>query len=109
MVNQRRFSLSFVIFFPPLALFVVVLLVTTKNYYDAVNRYIDSEYARIDRAMSRGIKVLTALDYSFTNYTNYANPLSEEHNSLVKKGLCYIWPIDVLLLESVYSEGVTCG
>ena len=105
MVNQRRFSLSFVIFFP-LALFVVVLLVTTKNYYDAVNRYIDSEYARIDRAMSRGIKVLTALDYSFTNYTNYANPLFEEHNSLVKKGLCYIWPIDVLLLESVYSEGL---
>lgn len=105
MVNQRRFSLSFVIFFP-LALFVVVLLVTTKNYYDAVNRYIDSEYSRIERAMSRGIKVLTALDYSFTNYTNYANPLFEEHNSLVKEGLCYLWPIDVLLLESVYSEGL---
>ncbi|TOI15439.1 hypothetical protein CGI68_07600, partial [Vibrio parahaemolyticus] len=83
MVNQRRFSLSFVVFFP-LVLFIVVMLVTTKNYYDAVNRYIDTEYSRIDRALTRGIKVLTALDYSFTNYSNFANPLSEEHNSIVK-------------------------
>ncbi|MDW1833362.1 diguanylate cyclase, partial [Vibrio sp. Vb1755] len=55
MVNQRRFSLSFVVFFP-LVLFIVVMLVTTKNYYDAVNRYIDTEYSRIDRALTRGIK-----------------------------------------------------
>ncbi|MDE0549728.1 GGDEF domain-containing protein [Vibrio sp. VP6] len=105
MVNQRRFSLSFVVFFP-LVLFIVVMLVTTKNYYDAVNRYIDTEYSRIDRALTRGIKVLTALDYSFTNYSNFANPLSEEHNSIVKGDICYIWPIDVLLLENVYSDGL---
>lgn len=82
------------------------MLVTTKNYYDAVNRYIDTEYSRIDRALTRGIKVLTALDYSFTNYSNFANPLSEEHNSIVKGDICYIWPIDVLLLENVYSDGL---
>ncbi|MDW3170798.1 diguanylate cyclase, partial [Vibrio sp. Y184] len=105
MVNQRRFSLSFVVFFP-LVLFIVVMLVTTKNYYNAVNRYIDTEYSRIDRALTRGIKVLTALDYSFTNYSNFANPLSEEHNSIVKGDICYIWPIDVLLLENVYSDGL---
>lgn len=97
---------SHLLFFFPLVLFIVVMLVTTKNYYDAVNRYIDTEYSRIDRALTRGIKVLTALDYSFTNYSNFANPLSEEHNSIVKGDICYIWPIDVLLLENVYSDGL---
>jgi diguanylate cyclase (GGDEF)-like protein len=99
MVNQRRFSNSFVIFFP-LILFVVVLLVTAKNYFDAVNRNIDTEYARIDRALSRGIKVLAALDYSFSHFINDANPLSVGHSYLIKDELCYIWPIQMKSVDS---------
>ncbi|MGR5132246.1 diguanylate cyclase [Vibrio alfacsensis] len=105
MGNQRRFSLKFVIFFP-LALFSMVMLLTAKNYYDAVNRYIDLEYARVDRALGRGIKVLTALDYSFTNYSNASHPILQEHNHTIQNELCYIWPIDVLLLENVYEGGL---
>ncbi|MEF1310103.1 GGDEF domain-containing protein [Vibrio mytili] len=105
MINKRRFSLSFVIIFP-LMLFVIVILVTTKNYYDSVNRYIDVEYARVDRALARGVKVLSALDYSFSNYTNYALPLTKEHNQMLKDGTCYIWPINRLLLDKPYTGGL---
>ena len=103
MFNKRRFSNSFVIFFP-LTLFVVVLLVSAKNYYDAVNRNLDSEYARIERAIVRGMKVLTALDYSFSNFINRENPLSEGHSYLVKDGFCYIWPIQMSRVQQV-DEG----
>ena len=105
MGNKRRFSLKFVIFFP-LFLFCVVMLVTAKNYYDAMNRYITLEYSQVDRAIDRAIKVLTALDYSFVNYSNPAHPLFKEHNHMEKNGLCYVWPIDVLLLENKHSGGL---
>ncbi|WP_440889917.1 sensor domain-containing diguanylate cyclase [Vibrio sp. WZ-1] len=105
MGNQRRFSLKFVIFFP-LFLLCVVMLVTAKNYYDAMNRYIDLEYAKIDRAVNRAVKVLTALDYSFVNYSNPAHPLFKEHNHMLENDLCYVWPIDVLLLENTHSGGL---
>ncbi|YCO04652.1 GGDEF domain-containing protein [Vibrio sp. VNB-15] len=105
MGNKRRFSLKFVIFFP-LFLFIVVMIVTAKNYYDAMNRYITLEYAQVDRALDRAIKVLTALDYSFINYSNPAHPLFKEHNHMMKDGLCHVWPIDVLLLENAHSGGL---
>ncbi|WP_211919703.1 diguanylate cyclase [Vibrio sp. B1REV9] len=105
MGNQRRFSFKFVIFFP-FFLFCVVMVVTAKNYYDAMNRYIDLEYAQVDRALGRAIKVLTALDYSFINYSNPTHPLFKEHNHKLENGLCYIWPIDVLLLENTHSGGL---
>ncbi|EDP58225.1 diguanylate cyclase [Vibrio sp. AND4] len=105
MGNKRRFSLKFVIFFP-LILFCVVISVTAKNYYDAMNRYVTLEYAQIDRSIDRAIKVLTALDYSFVNYSNPAHPLFKEHNYRVKDGICYVWPIDVLLLENKHSAGL---
>ncbi len=105
MGNKRRFSLKFVIFFP-LFLFVAVMIVTAKNYYDAMNRYITLEYAQIDRALNRAIKVLTALDYSFVNYSNPAHPLFQEHNDMIRNGMCYVWPIDVLLLENKHSGGL---
>ncbi|MHA2716007.1 GGDEF domain-containing protein [Vibrio owensii] len=105
MGNKRRFSLKFVILFP-LFLFVAVMIVTAKNYYDAMNRYITLEYAQIDRALNRAIKVLTALDYSFVNYSNPAHPLFQEHNHMIRNGMCYVWPIDVLLLENKHSGGL---
>lgn len=82
----------------------MVLLVSAKNYYDAVNRNLDSEYARIERAIVRGMKVLTALDYSFSNFTNKENPLSGGHSYLVKDGFCYIWPIQMSRVQEV-DEG----
>ncbi len=82
------------------------MLVTAKNYYDAMNRYITLEYSQVDRAIDRAIKVLTALDYSFVNYSNPAHPLFKEHNHMEKNGLCYVWPIDVLLLENKHSGGL---
>ncbi|MET2848152.1 GGDEF domain-containing protein [Vibrio owensii] len=105
MGNKRRFSLKFVIFFP-LFLFIVVMIVTAKNYYDAMNRYITLEYAQVDRALGRAIKVLTALDYSFVNYSNPAHPLFQEHNHMLRDDLCFVWPIDVLLLENKHSGGL---
>jgi diguanylate cyclase (GGDEF)-like protein len=82
------------------------MIVTAKNYYDAMNRYIDLEYAQVDRAINRAIKVLTALDYSFINYSNPAHPLFKEHNYMLENDMCYVWPIDVLLLENTHAGGL---
>jgi len=97
---KRHYSLKFV-FLMPLVLASVVLALTGKNYYDSVNRDINEEYGRVVEALSRASKVISAIDYSFSNYSKSHYILMLEHNSHVKDGLCQMWPIDALLL----SEG----
>ncbi|WP_367986854.1 GGDEF domain-containing protein [Vibrio sp. NTOU-M3] len=98
MSEKRHFSLKFV-FLVPALLSLIVLALTVKNYYDAVNRDIDDEYARIARSLERSTKILTALDYSFSNYHKAGSDMMLEHNSRVNNDLCQMWPIDALLLS----------
>lgn len=97
---KRHFSVKFVLLMP-LVISLLVLALTGKNYYDSVNRDIDDEYERITEALSRASKVISAIDYSFSNYSKSGFILMLEHNSQMKDGLCQMWPIDALLL----SEG----
>ncbi|EGU52605.1 GGDEF family protein [Vibrio orientalis CIP 102891 = ATCC 33934] len=85
----------------PLVITLLVLALTGKNYYDSVNRDINDEYERVTEALSRASKVISAIDYSFSNYSKSNYILMLEHNVQVKDGLCQMWPIDALLL----SEG----
>ncbi|OAJ93904.1 sensor domain-containing diguanylate cyclase [Vibrio bivalvicida] len=95
---NRHFSLKFV-FLMPLAIAIIVLALTVKNYYDSVNRDIDDEYERIHAALSRSAKVISALDYSFSNSSKSNYILLVEHNRQVKGELCQMWPIDAALLS----------
>ncbi|RTZ16430.1 sensor domain-containing diguanylate cyclase [Vibrio aquaticus] len=97
---KRHFSLKFV-FLMPLVVSLLVLALTGKNYYDSVNRDIDDEYQRVVEAFARASKVISAIDYSFSNYSKSNYILMVEHNHHVENGLCQMWPIDMLLL----SEG----
>ncbi|NOH79253.1 diguanylate cyclase [Vibrio sp. RE86] len=97
---QRHFSLKFV-FLMPLFLVLLVFLLTTRNYYDSLIRDVDDEYSRIFAAMERASKVITAIDYSFSNYAKSHYIMMLEHNRQVVDGLCQMWPIDLMLL----SEG----
>lgn len=90
---NRHFSLKFV-FLMPLVIALVVLALTIKNYYDSVNRDINDEYERINAALSRAAKVISALDYSFSNYSKSNYILLVEHNRQIKGDLCQMWPID---------------
>ncbi|MGF1752079.1 diguanylate cyclase, partial [Vibrio makurazakiensis] len=94
---NRHFSLTFVFVFPAI-LAALMLALTAKNYYDSVNRDISNEYQRIIEVLKRTTKVVTALDYSFSNYYKSGNPLYLDHNMREVEGLCQIWPIDALLL-----------
>ncbi|SDH05852.1 diguanylate cyclase (GGDEF) domain-containing protein [Vibrio xiamenensis] len=93
---QRHFSLKFVLFVPALLSLIIFALALT-NYYDTVNRYIDLEYARIDRALLRSTKAIAAIDYSFSAYRKGQQDLLLEHNRRVIDGVCQMWPIDSLL------------
>lgn len=97
---KGHFSVKFVLLMP-LVISLLVLALTGKNYFDSVNRDIDDEYERITAALSRASKVISAIDYSFSNYSKSSYILMLEHNIQVKDGLCQMWPIDALLL----SEG----
>tara|TARA_Y100001956_G_scaffold40825_1_gene39965 strand:+ start:1205 stop:2665 length:1461 start_codon:yes stop_codon:yes gene_type:complete len=100
---KRHFSLKFV-FLMPLVLSAVVFALTLKNYYDSVNRDISDEYSRIQNALSRAAKVITAIDYSFTNYSKSQYIFLLEHNRQLKNGVCQMWPIDALLLADGRSH-----
>ncbi|MDH5878781.1 diguanylate cyclase [Vibrio sp. S/42/10] len=94
---NRHFSLRFVFGFP--AVIAIMLLgLIGKNHFDAVKKDINVEFHRIEEVFTRTTKVVTALDYSFSNYYKSGNPLFLDHNKQVVNGLCRIWPIDVLLL-----------
>ncbi|ARP37758.1 GGDEF domain-containing protein [Vibrio syngnathi] len=94
---NRHFSLTFVFGFP--AVIAIMLLgLIGKNHFDVVKKDISSEFQRIEEVFKRTTKVVTALDYSFSNYYKSGNPLFLDHNKQVVDGLCRIWPIDVLLL-----------
>ncbi|MGY5539333.1 GGDEF domain-containing protein [Vibrio brasiliensis] len=93
---DRHFSLKFV-FLAPMVWSLVVLALTLKNHYDAVNRDIDDEYTRVVEATSRAAKVVAAIDYSFSNHDKNANFMLLEHNRRIVEGLCQMWPIDALL------------
>lgn len=95
---NRHFSLKFV-FLMPLVIALIVLALTIKNYYDSVNRDINDEYERINAALSRAVKVISALDYSFSNYSKSNYILLVEHNRQIKGDLCQMWPIDAALLS----------
>lgn len=95
---KRQFSLKFV-FLMPLAISLIVLILTVKNYYDSVNRDLDDEYGRVTDALSRAAKVISALDYSFANHSKSSYILLVEHNRQVNNGLCQMWPIDAALLS----------
>ncbi|WP_060982301.1 GGDEF domain-containing protein [Vibrio splendidus] len=94
---NRHFSLTFVFGFPAVIAAMLLGLIG-KNHFDAVEKDISSEFHRIEDAFNRTSKVVTALDYSFSNYYKSGNPLFLDHNKQVIDGLCRIWPIDVLLL-----------
>ncbi|UPR51243.1 diguanylate cyclase [Vibrio cyclitrophicus] len=94
---NRHFSLTFIFGFP--AVIAAILLgLTGKNHFDLVKKDISSEFQRIEEVFKRTTKVVTALDYSFSNYYKSGNPLFLDHNKQVVDGLCQIWPIDALLL-----------
>ncbi|EGQ9883644.1 diguanylate cyclase [Vibrio vulnificus] len=97
MSKKRQFSRRFVVLFPAL-IFLAVISMTVKNYYDSINRHIDEEYERIDRMLTRSIKILTALEYSFSSYTDDGYSILSNHNNKQENGLCFIWPIDPLLM-----------
>ncbi|MGY3569270.1 sensor domain-containing diguanylate cyclase [Vibrio paucivorans] len=98
MKAKRHFSLGFVLLTPLIAS-ILILALTAKNYYDSVNRDISSEYERITDSLERATKVITALDYSFTNSYQSKSALLLEHNrQIIDDELCQMWPIDVLLL-----------
>ena len=94
---NRHFSLTFVFGFPAVIAAMLLGLIG-KNHFDSVKKDIDSEFHRIEEVFKRTTKVVTALDYSFSNYYKSGNPLFLDHNKQVVDGLCQIWPIDVLLL-----------
>ncbi|CAH7003581.1 Diguanylate cyclase [Vibrio chagasii] len=94
---NRHFSLTFVFGFPAVIAAMLLGLIG-KNHFDSVKKDIDSEFHRIEDVFKRTTKVVTALDYSFSNYYKSGNPLFLDHNKHVVNGLCQIWPIDVLLL-----------
>ncbi|KHT45822.1 sensor domain-containing diguanylate cyclase [Vibrio sinaloensis] len=94
---KRHFSLKFV-FLMPLVLSAIVLALTIKNYVDLVNREISDEYGRIQNDLSRAAKLVTAIDYSFTNYSKSQYIFLLEHNRQIKNSVCQMWPIDALLL-----------
>ncbi|WP_394248222.1 GGDEF domain-containing protein [Vibrio profundi] len=94
---NRHFSLTFVFIFPGV-LAIILIGLTAKNYYDSVGRDIQNEFSQLEEVLRRTTKVVTALDYSFSNYYKSRTPLFLAHNKQVVDGLCQIWPIDALLL-----------
>ncbi|WP_192889084.1 sensor domain-containing diguanylate cyclase [Vibrio bathopelagicus] len=99
---NRHFSLTFVFGFP--AIIAAMLFgIIAKNHVEGVRQEISGEFHRVEDVFSRTTKVVTALDYSFSNYYKSTHPLSLDHNKQVIGGLCQIWPIDGLLL----AEGKT--
>lgn len=94
---NRHFSLTFVFGFPAIIISTLLALIA-KNHLDAVEKEVTYEYQRVINAFERTTTVLTALDYSFSNYYKSINPLFLDHNKHVVDGVCRIWPIDGLLL-----------
>ncbi|NVD07062.1 diguanylate cyclase [Vibrio sp. JPW-9-11-11] len=92
----RHFSLAYV-FLMPLVVSLLIVALTAKNYFDAVGREIDDEYGRVHRALARTTKVLSAIDYSFSNYSKPNFIWLVDHNRKVDDELCQMWPIDALL------------
>ncbi|MCC4784344.1 diguanylate cyclase [Vibrio splendidus] len=99
---NRHFSLTFVFGFPAVIAAMLLSLIA-KNHFDSVEKDISNEFQRIEEVFKRTTKIVTALDYSFSNYYKSGNPLFLDHNKQVVDGLCQIWPIDSLLL----AEGKT--
>ncbi|WP_295895971.1 diguanylate cyclase [uncultured Vibrio sp.] len=78
-----------------------------KSHYDVIDRGITTEYERLNESLTRSIKILAALDYSFTNYYQTDGVLLLEHNSQIMDGLCHVWPIDALLRARGKSDTMT--
>ena len=96
-VNKpRHFSLVFV-FIVPLIMPLAIIALTIKNYQDLVHLELDDEYHRIRNDLSRASKVLTAIDYSFSNDSKPNFIVLVDHNRQVVNGLCQMWPIDAML------------
>ncbi|MFD2015845.1 PDC sensor domain-containing protein [Vibrio olivae] len=81
----------------PALLSLVILSLAITNYYQTVNRYIDVEYSRIQRALIRSTKAVAAIDYSFAAFKEKRSDLFLKHSRIVEDGLCRMWPIDALL------------
>ncbi|UPQ88791.1 GGDEF domain-containing protein [Vibrio sinaloensis] len=96
MQASRHFSLVFVLLMP-MALVLVFVALMVKNHNDAMNRELDDEYQRIHTALSRSARVLSAIDYSFSNYAKSNFIWLIDHNKKVVEGTCQMWPIDALL------------
>ncbi|MDN3701391.1 GGDEF domain-containing protein [Vibrio artabrorum] len=94
---NRHFSLTFVFGFPAV-IGVILIGLIAKNHLDAVKKDIETEFHRVEEAFNRTTKVVTALDYSFTNYYRSGSTLTLDHNKQVINGLCRIWPIEAKLL-----------
>ncbi|MCK6261983.1 diguanylate cyclase [Vibrio sp. ZSDE26] len=103
---QRRFSLRFV-FLIPLLVSVVLSSVVVKSHYDLVNRSISAEYDRLKESLWRSSKVISALDYSFTNYYRTGGNILVKHNTFLENDLCKIWPIDAVLRTESKSNGIS--
>ncbi|WP_241909817.1 diguanylate cyclase [Vibrio sp. 10N.261.55.A7] len=78
-----------------------------KSHYDVIDRGISTEYERLNESLTRSIKILAALDYSFTNYYQTDGVLLLDHNNQIINGLCHVWPIDSLLRARGKSDVMT--
>ncbi|MCG3747765.1 GGDEF domain-containing protein [Vibrio cincinnatiensis] len=76
----------------PLAIALMLLASVAYSYLKVVNTDIDEEYTRIERQLGHAVKMMVALDYSFTNYfeSTPASLLGFQHE--VFDGLCKMWP-----------------
>ncbi|WP_070963635.1 sensor domain-containing diguanylate cyclase [Vibrio sonorensis] len=105
MKTERHFSLA-AVFFIPGVVTVILLGLIVKNYFDSVARDVSEEYQRIETSIERATKILTALDYSFSNYYKSGTALLLEHNRTAEDGLCRMWPIDALLLSEGKNQAI---
>ena len=64
---NRHFSLTFVFGFPAVIAAMLLSLIA-KNHFDSVEKDISNEFQRIEEVFKRTTKIVTALDYSLSNY-----------------------------------------
>ncbi len=102
----RHFSLGFVVSAPAILSLVIVALIL-RNHIDTVNREIDDAYRWIETSLIRATKIITVLDYSFSNYSYPDSDLLSEHSKIINDNVCQMWPIDKSLLrEDNHAENV---
>lgn len=87
--------------------FVIALMLLASVAYShlrVVNSDIDEEYTRIERELGHAVKMMVALDYSFTNYfeSTPASLIGFQHE--VVDGLCKMWPKESLTPTDIQSH-----